>query len=135
MRGRPGFALDWNALIHALKGIGRVRERLARTDPGLIGIPAVVAYEIEYGTLRSVNPELRREQLRRLLSVTAVLPFDERAAARAAAVRLDLERRGLTIGPYDLMIAGTALAYGCTLVTNNVAEFSRVPGLNCEDWF
>lgn len=135
MRAFPPIALDSNALIHALKGRGRVRERLAETEPGRISIPAVVAYEVEYGTLRSGNPAVRRRELQRLLSVVEVLPFDIGAAERAAKIRWELEKRGEAIGPSDLMIAGTAMAFGCVLVTHNVAEFSRVPGLVLEDWF
>jgi tRNA(fMet)-specific endonuclease VapC len=131
----PNFALDANTLIYALKGSGGVRERLVQTDPGKVAIPAVVAYELEYGTLRSVNPETRRRELHRLLSVVEVLPFDRRAAERAAKIRIALEARGTTMGHFDLLIAGTALAFGCTLVTHNTAEFSLVPGLNLEDWF
>jgi tRNA(fMet)-specific endonuclease VapC len=135
LRSAAELALDANALIHALKGTGRVRERLAQTDPGRIAVPAVAVYEIEYGTLRSASPDARRRELHRLLSVMEVLPFDRRAAERAALVRTELERRGERIGPYDLLIAGTALAFGCRLVTHNTAEFSRVAGLEIEDWF
>jgi predicted nucleic acid-binding protein len=55
------------------------------------------------------------------------VPFDGEAAREAARVRVDLEKRGLLIGPFDLLIAGTALSRGATLVTNNMREFSRVP--------
>lgn len=135
MRPLPLLALDSNALIHALKGTGRVRERLAETNPARVGIPAVVVYEIEYGTLRSANPELRRRELHRFLSVVEILPFDRGAAERAARLRVELEKQAQRIGAFDLMIAGTALAFGCTLVTHNLLEFSRVPGLVIEDWF
>jgi tRNA(fMet)-specific endonuclease VapC len=131
----PSFALDTNALIHALKGAGRVRQRLTALDPGQIAVPAVVAYEVEYGTLKAANPESRRRELKRLLSVVEVLPFNREAADRSAKIRLALEGAGQTIGPLDFLIAGTALAFGCTLVTNNTAEFRRVPGLLLEDWF
>jgi len=129
------YALDTNALIHALKGAGRVRQRLTALDPGQVAIPAIVAYEVEYGTLRATNPEMRRRELNRLLSVVEVLPFNREAADRSAKIRLALERGGETIGPLDLLIAGTVLVIGCTLVTNNTAEFRRVPGLLLEDWF
>jgi tRNA(fMet)-specific endonuclease VapC len=133
--GRPRFALDTNALIHALKGVGRVRESLLAQEPAAIAVPAVVVYEIEAGTLRSANPAARRMQLRRFLSALEVLAFDARAAEKSARIRADLEKLGHMIGPHDILIAGTALANGCTLITHNTREFSRVAGLETEDWF
>ena len=135
MLSAPLFALDTNTLIHALKGAGRVRQRLTALDPGQIAVPAVVAYEVEYGTLKAANPELRRRELNRLFKVIEVLPFNREAADRAATIRLALEVRGKSIGALDLLIAGTVLAFGCTLVTHNTAVFRRVPGLLVEDWF
>ena len=104
-------------------------------QPSDLAVPAVVAYELEAGTLRSRNPVLRRRELERLLSFLPILPFDLRAANRAARVRFELEKTGEKIGPLDTLIAGTVLAYGATLVTHNTREFSRVPGLQLEDWF
>jgi tRNA(fMet)-specific endonuclease VapC len=129
------FLLDSNALVHVLKGKGRVAERLTQTNPSRVAIPSVVVYEMEYGTLRSANPRTRRTALHRILDAVEILPFDRRAAEQAALIRLQLEKRGEIIGPFDLMIVGTALAFGCVLVTHNTAEFSRVPGLRVEDWF
>ena len=94
-----------------------------------------MAYELEIGALKSRNPEARRRELNRLLSVITVLPFDSRAAESSARLRLSIEGAGQKIGPLDTLIAGTVLANGATLVTHNVAEFSRVPGLRVEDWF
>ncbi len=115
------FALDANALIHALKGIGQVRQAIEGTSPTDLAVPAVVA--------------ARRRELHRLLTVLTVLPFDRQAADRAARVRFDLERKGAQIGPLDTLIAGTVLAHGATLVTHNTEEFSRIPGLQVEDWY
>jgi tRNA(fMet)-specific endonuclease VapC len=129
------FALDANALIHALKGRGRVRQAIEGTRPSDVAVPAVVAYELEVETLRSRDPELRRLELNRLLSVLTVLPLDLRAAERAASVRFGLEKTGANIGPLDTLIAGTVLAHGATLVTHNTEEFSRIPGLRLEDWY
>ncbi len=68
------------------------------------------------------------------MRVVGVLPFDEAAAKRAAKVRHELEKTGSVIGPFDVLIAGHALATGMVLVTNNMGEFSRVDGLKLEDW-
>lgn len=129
------YALDTNTLIHALKGIGRVRHRLERMRPADLAVPAITAYELTFGTLKSYNPEQRQSEISRLLRLVTVLPFDSRAADFAARVRLNLERAGSPIGPLDTLIAGTVLAYGATLVTHDVDEFSRVPGLQLEDWY
>ena len=63
-----------------------------------------------------------------------VLPFDSKAAAHAADIRAGLERHGLAIGSYDLMIAGRARSQGLIVVTGNLREFERVEGLRSEDW-
>lgn len=128
------FALDANAIIHALKGKGQIRDRIQETHPRDLAVPAVVTYEIEFGTLRSRNSERRRRELDRLFSVLTILPFDRRAADRAARLRFDLEAVGTMIGPLDTLIAGTVLAHGATLITHNTEEFSRVPGLQIENW-
>jgi tRNA(fMet)-specific endonuclease VapC len=62
------------------------------------------------------------------------VPFDSAAAEAAARIRVELETHCSLIGPLDLLIAGTALSRGATLVTNNIQEFSRVPGLHVVDW-
>jgi tRNA(fMet)-specific endonuclease VapC len=63
-----------------------------------------------------------------------ILAFNASAAKQAAQVRADLERSGKCIGPYDLLLAGHALSLGLPIATNNTGEFSRVPGLQWEDW-
>ena len=129
------FVLDTDAVIHALKGTGHIRQRLQAIDPNDLAVPAIVVYELEFGTLASANPSRRRKDLARLLGVLRVLPFDEKAASRAARLRRDLEQAGTKIGPLDTLIAGTALAHDAVLVSHKIREFSRVQGLRVEDWF
>jgi tRNA(fMet)-specific endonuclease VapC len=129
------FALDSNVVIHSMKGMGRVSDRLRKISPSDIAIPAVVVYELEFGTLRSADPARRKRDLDRLIGAVSILPFDSRAAGSAARLRYALEQAGTAIGPIDVLIAGTALAYGAKLVTHNLSEFERVPGLQVEDWF
>jgi tRNA(fMet)-specific endonuclease VapC len=62
------------------------------------------------------------------------VPFDSAAAIAAASIRVELEKLGATIGPLDILIAGTAVSRGAALVTNNAVEFSRVPRLRVLDW-
>jgi tRNA(fMet)-specific endonuclease VapC len=80
------------------------------------------------------NRERRLGLLAEIFSPYASIPFDDAAAEAYATIRHDLEMTGGVIGPYDLMIAATALANSLTLVTHNTAEFGRIVFLQIEDW-
>ena len=126
------YATDANTLIYYFKGNPNVVRRVLATQPQDLAIPAVVLYELEVGT---ADVCARREVLNALMRVCRILPFEDRAAKRAAEIRKELGQRGQTIGPLDILIAATAITNGATLLTHNTAEFSRVPGLLLEDWF
>ncbi len=125
--------LDSNTIIHYLRGQESVVSRLQRSDNRLLGVPSVVVYEIEYGTLKTGSAR-RRALLSDLLADMVHVPFDQEAALESARVRIELEALGIVIGPIDFLIAGTALSLGAVLATNNIKEFSRVKGLRLEDW-
>ena len=125
--------LDTNTLIYYLRGHESVVLRLQAAPPREIAIPSLVAYEIEYGTLKIGSPR-RRALATALFAGLSQIPFDHDAARESARIRLDLEARGLVIGPIDLLIAGTATSRGATLVTSNTQEFSRIKGLRLLDW-
>ena len=129
------YVLDTNTLIFFFKGIGNVPQRLLATPPIEIGIPTVVVYELKVGIIKSGASPKRKEQLERFLSVIEVLPFGYREAVVAADIRAELEQNGTMIGPYDVLIAATAMAGQHTLVTHNTKEFARIEGLLLEDWF
>jgi len=120
-------------LIFYLKGHESVIARLHAASPREVAIPSVVAYEVEYGTLK-IGPSRRRELASEVLANLLQIPFDQDAALASARIRIDLEARGALIGPVDLLIAGTAVSRGALLVTNNTKEFSRVKGLRVSDW-
>lgn len=129
------YVLDTNTLIYFFKGMGKVAERLLSTPPKEIGIPSIVLYELEYGIAKSSSPEKRIEQLQSMCEHVNVLSFGEREARAAAVIRVQLEKKGTPIGPYDLLIAGTAIAHASVLVTNNEKEFSRIPNLETINWY
>ena len=128
------FVLDTNTVLDYFKGRGRVPERLLATPPSEIALPAISAYEVWVGVLGSQNPKRRREQFEAFLSAVEILPFGAEAGLRAAELRHSLESAGQAIGPLDTLIAATALAHGGVLVTRNLREFSRVPGLKTVNW-
>lgn len=129
------YVLDTNTLIYFFKGQGKVAEYLLNTSPQDIALPAIVQYEIETGIAKSEAPSHRREQFREVLELITVLPFDSNAAIRSAEVRAELEKMGKPIGPYDILIAGTVLAYNAVLVTHNTREFNRIHHLQIVDWW
>jgi tRNA(fMet)-specific endonuclease VapC len=90
--------------------------------------------ELYLGCLRSAKPVDNRARINALLQPYMSLPFDDAAAEHFVVIRHHLESFGTPIGPYDLQIAAIALSNGCTLVSHNTREFSRVPGLLLEDW-
>ncbi len=128
------FALDTNTLIYFFKGMHGVDRRLLATPPSAVAIPCVVLYELEVGIAKSKTPRKRRAQLDELLRVTRLVPFDQAAAETSARIRATLEAAGTPIGPMDTLIAGTALAANAVLVSRNMSEFNRVPGLTVENW-
>ena len=94
----------------------------------------MTAAELYYGAEKSSRPEQNLEALGTFLLPLEILAFGPVGAAAYGRVRAALERLGTPIGPLDTLIAAHALGLGVTLVTNNVREFSRVPGLEIEDW-
>ncbi|MDZ7856982.1 type II toxin-antitoxin system VapC family toxin [Sphaerotilus sp.] len=128
--------LDSNTISYYFRGDPQVVPRLQALRPADVGVPAIVEYELRYGLLRlpqeAATPRLAA--LAQLLQPMQRLAFDSECAAQAARIRAELEARGTPIGPHDILIAATALRHQSTLVTRNVREFSRVPGLQWLNW-
>jgi tRNA(fMet)-specific endonuclease VapC len=129
------YLLDANACIRLLKGTSsRLAERLQATSRSQVRLSSIVKAELFFGARRSFRVADNLRLLEGLFSTLASLPFDDHCAEEYGLLRAELERAGTPIGPNDLLIAATARANGCTLVTHNVREFSRVSGLQYEDW-
>ena len=129
------YLLDTNTLIYYFKGKGKVAVRLLQVAPREVAVSTITVYELEVGLAKTSAPRVRRAQLEDFLAFVTVLPFERKEATAAAGIRADLERRGLPIGPLDNLIGGTAKAHQAILVTHNVSEFSRIPGLTMVDWY
>jgi tRNA(fMet)-specific endonuclease VapC len=129
------YVIDTNTLIYFFKGRESVSRKLLSIPPKEIGIPSVVVYELEVGIAKSKAPRKRLKQLEEMMSIITVLPFTVKEARSSAMIRAQLERKGLPIGPIDMLIAGTALAHQAILVTHSVKEFTRIDKLQVEDWY
>jgi tRNA(fMet)-specific endonuclease VapC len=129
------YCLDTNTLIYFFKGQGDVSNRLLATPPGEIAIPAVVIFELEVGIGKSTSPRKRIAQLQEILSLVNIISFGQSEAKCAAGIRIKLEKQGTPIGPYDILIAASALTNNSILVTHNTREFERIAGLKIEDWY
>lgn len=129
------YCLDTNTCIYALKGMfPAIADRLSALRPDQIKVPAIVRAELLFGIAKSAHPRKTRSVVEAFLMPFEILPFESRSANSYASIRATLETSGTPIGPNDLLIAATVLGHGATLVTHNIREFSRVPGLPCEDW-
>lgn len=130
----PAWMLDTNALSELIRNpAGLLTQRLAALGTDTICSSVVAACELRFGAQRRGSAALTA-RVEQLLEVMAVLPFDAPADEHYADIRAFLERAGTPIGSHDLLIAAHARSLGLTLVTHNVREFTRVPGLLVEDW-
>jgi len=129
------WVLDTNTLIYFFKGIGNVAQNILSRPPSDIAVPAIVLYELRVGIEKSEAPQKRVSELFDFTSQVEVLPFGIAEAEYAAVIRANLEKKGTPIGPYDILIAATALSKNSTLITHNIKEFSRVENLIIEDWY
>lgn len=118
---------------HPSAVLGRLQE--ATENQHRIVVSVITYYEMLLGTVgRAASPRHARLVDAFVARLSAVLPWDAGAAEGAVRIKQDLAAKGTPIGGNDTMIAGHALAAGCTLVTNNMREFARVEGLQVEDW-
>jgi tRNA(fMet)-specific endonuclease VapC len=127
--------LDTNVCIYLIRERPpSVLERFASHAVGDIGISVTTLAELEYGVSKSSRPARNREALDQFIAPLEVASFDRRATAAYGKLRTTLEKKGQSIGSMDLLIAAHALSLDVRLITRNVREFGRVPGLSVEDW-
>jgi len=127
------YLLDANVVSYALRADRHVRSRIDRHANRGIVVSVVTIAALAYGSLKHADPDAHRSKAwEAFVTVFEVLAFDEEAARTHAEVRYAL--RSAPIGERDLLIAAIALPRSLILVTHNVREFRRVPGLRVEDW-
>jgi tRNA(fMet)-specific endonuclease VapC len=129
------YLLDTNVCISYLNNPETsIRERLQKLVPSSVVLCATVEAELYYGVMKSQTPSKNLAKLAPFLAQFVILPFDSTAAKEFGRIRAKLAKAGTPIGPYDLQIAAIAIANGLKLVSHNTREFSRVTGLQLEDW-
>ena len=127
-----GVVVDTSILVAAERGRIRFVELLESLGNEPVVMAAVTAAELLHGCHRATDAGVRVRRfafVEDLLRTIPVLPFDVPEARRHAELWAELARRGKPIGPYDMLVAATAVAHGYGLATLNRKEFARVPGL------
>lgn len=128
------YLLDTNIVIYTMKHRPLQVKRHFERHQGEMCISTVTLGELVFGAENSQQVERNLADIEAMVARLEVLPLDTKAAYHFGQIRAALYAVGQPIGPYDMMIAGQARASGLILVTNNVKEFARVPGLLLEDW-
>jgi tRNA(fMet)-specific endonuclease VapC len=129
--------LDTNICIRLINqgpGFERIPQRMDGLEYGQVVISSISSAELYFGVAASARVVENMEKLTRFLAAFEIASFDAEASRRYGLVRAHLKRAGTPIGPLDTLIAGHALALDATVVTHNMDEFIRVPGLRVEDW-
>ncbi len=128
------YLLDTNILSDLIRNPqGTVAAHIAKVGEHTICTSIIVAAELRYGAIKSNSARLA-QRIELILSALEILPLEAPADRQYATLRHHLTRQGRPIGPNELLIAAHALANNLTVVTANVGEFSRVPGLKVENW-
>jgi tRNA(fMet)-specific endonuclease VapC len=129
------YLLDSDICIEALR---RRSESLLRHlrlhSPDEIAVSVITEAELRFGAVNSASPECNEAAADAFLRPFSILTFARECVPTYARLRLALERAGTRIGALDMLIATQAVALGLTVVTNNLREFRRVPGLRVENW-
>ena len=129
------YIVDSNTCIYFMNGkYQSVRDKFLSISPKEIKISSVVKGELLLGAFKSQTREQTTKKVEKFLKPFDVVDFSDKMAYDYAEIRATLEKSGNTIGANDLLIAATALNKKATLVTHNIDEFSRVQGLDIEDW-
>ncbi len=129
------YLLDTNICIYLLNGrLPEVASRLADVPIQRLAISTISLAELNYGAHHSARPEPNLARVETFTTPLKKIPFDERAAGHFGEIKQALVAKGQLIGLMDLLIASCALAVDAAVVTNNMGEFVRIPGLKAENW-
>jgi tRNA(fMet)-specific endonuclease VapC len=129
------YLLDTNICIYIIKKRpAAVFEKFKNLTIGDVGISSITLAELQYGIEKSSDSEKNREALEKFLTPVEIIDYGYDATVEYGKIRAELENKGVPIGPLDMLIASHAKSLDVILVTNNVREFERIPGLRIENW-
>ncbi len=129
--------IDASILIEAERGRLVLSQHVAPRQEEAFFLSVITASELLHGVHRAVQSRVRTQRaafVESILERFPLLPVDMATARAHAQVWADMAAAGILIGPHDLWLAATCIAHGLTIVTANVREFTRVPGLAVEVW-
>lgn len=128
------YLLDTNIVIYVIKRRPVEVLSVFNANAGRLAISAITLSELFHGAEKSSKVQQNLAVVEEFSSLLEVLPYTAKASQHYGAIRSELEKSGRPIGVNDLHIAAHARSEGLTLVTNNLGEFERVPGLLLENW-
>lgn len=129
------YMLDTNICIYIIREKPiKVLKKLRTFNLSDIVISAITHSELEYGVAKSSRRKKNREALIKFLAPLEIIPYDDKAAVNCGQIRTHLEKKGTVIGAMDMLIGAHACSIPVTLVTHNLREFKKIPGLRVDNW-
>ena len=129
------YLLDTNICIYVInKKPRQVVKRIKQLKPNQIKLSSISMAELEYGVAKSLHKKKNRNALIHFASAFDIIDFNNSDAEAYGLIRAYLETKGQVIGPYDMQIAAQAISRNLILITNNIAEFSRIPSIKLDNW-
>jgi len=129
------YLLDTDICIYLIKKRPpEVLEQFRQHSPQDVATSIITLFELEYGVEKNQYPQRSKDALAKFILPLNLVYLDRSSAIEAAIIRAQLEKKGMPIGPYDLLIVGLARSRDMILVTNNIKEFERVVNLHLENW-
>lgn len=128
------YLLDTDSIIYWIKGDNNLSKKILTAGFDNISSSIITRSELYYGAYKSKKIEKNLESINKLNKKIQFLDFNDKCQKNFGKLKADLEKRGMTLNDFDLMIASTAISYNLILITNNVRHFSRIENLTIENW-
>ena len=128
------YLLDTDIVIYSLKGHSAVKKNLERNLHAALKISIVTLMELYYGAYKSQKVASNIGKIKRIEDAVEIIALGRESAEIFAMLKADLEKSGIPLDDFDLILAACALSHNLVLVTNNVKHFQRIQGLKFENW-